>query len=146
MNHRCLLLDRFELIERARTAAGTNSTSIRPCIGRANIGIPERPCAALARPGSINAAFARLAVEENAIAVGVFDETFADADLAYISRFKFGNIDAHLGRQPGDVLLIDPHVTWRAGAAIAAARALELQAVLVPGLSFLVRHNTSIKS
>jgi hypothetical protein len=141
VEHGCLLFDRLELIQLADPAAGADFAGVGPRFGRADIRVPERPGAALPRAGGVDAALAGFGVEEDAI-VGLLQlfEAFSDTNFANVLFFKLGNIDADLGGKRGDLFGVHPDVAGRAGAAIAAAGALELQAVLVPGLIVLFSH------
>src|SRR4051812_13906428 len=104
--------------------------------------MPKGPGAALSRAGAVNLAFAGLAVEKHAVPVVELDKALANAHGSYVLQLKF--LDRHSDelRQGFDFFLVDPDVTCCACATIAALRALETKAILVPGLFlvFLVAH------
>jgi hypothetical protein len=88
----------------------------------------------LARTSRVDRALARFVVEKDAIAVGILDETFADADAAHVLLLELLDFQANVSGQRCDLFSIDPNEARRASAAIATLRALESQALLEPGL------------
>ena len=132
---RPLGFDLAELVELAGAAAGTGMAGCLPVFGRTDVGVPERPGAALARTGLVNRALA-VGVKENAVEVlfFFFFEAFPLTYLADVFCFEIVGLHAGACGEIGDVIFIDPYVAGAAGAAIAAARALELETVFVPGL------------
>ena len=133
-----LLFDRFQLVQFAFAASGADLAGVCPGLGGADVGIPERPGATLARACGVHAALSRFGVEEDAIVVLQLLETFADADLSHVFSLKLGHLEPDLGSEGRDFVFTYPHVAGRAGAAVAAAGALEAQAIFVPGL---IAHN-----
>jgi hypothetical protein len=138
---RPLGIDFLELVEPAGAASGTHAAGLRPGLGRAEIRFPEGPSSALARAGSIHAALSRFAVEEHTISVSILLQTLSHANFTDIPRFKLRNLHSHLSCKGCDVLFVHPHVSRRAGTAIATGAALETQAVFVPRLRLRVRHD-----
>jgi hypothetical protein len=130
-----LLLDVLKLVELALAAAGARFAGLGPSFGRLQIGIPERPGAALAGPLFVHRTFTALVIEEYAVAIFVFVEAAADPDLPDILFLEFRRIHFEPFGEGVDFRLVDPHVSWRAGAAISAARAFEFQTVLIPRFS-----------
>jgi len=132
--------DLCELIEPAGAAAGANAASFRPRFWRADIRVPEGPGAALPRASVVDAALSGRTIEENAITIGEFDETFSHANLADKARLKIFDFESHFRCELGYIFFVDPDETGRARAAVAATGALEVEAVFVPGLFFPLCH------
>jgi hypothetical protein len=83
-----LRLNDIEHVKFSLAATWTNLARPLPILGCPQIRIPERPRSTLSRSCPIDAAFARLPIEKDAIAVGKFFETFAHADGADIFLFE----------------------------------------------------------
>ena len=89
---------------------------------------PERPSPALFGASVVDAAFARIRIEENTIAVGVLDEAFSRTDIS--DEFSLEAIEvvliAHHVGDGLDFLFVDPdEAGFRSGAAIATSCALK---------------------
>ena len=89
---------------------------------------PERPSPALFGASVVDAAFSRIRIEENTIAVGVLDEAFSRTDIS--DEFSLEAIEvvliAHHVGDGLDFLFVDPdEAGFRSGAAIATSGALE---------------------
>ena len=82
---------------------------------------------------SVNVAVSVGTIKKYAVAVGELFEAFADADFANKVSFKLFDFHLQSLSQVGDFLLVDPHVSRGARAAVTTSGALELQAVFVPG-------------
>ena len=99
-----------------------------PGLGRRQVGIPERPGAALPGSGGIDRAVARFAVEKDAIAIGEFAQALANADGAHVFVLEFLDVPiAYQSGQRGDLFGVHPYEPGRSRAAIAAFGALELE-------------------
>lgn len=121
-------------------AAGADFAGLLPVFGSLQVGIPEGPGSTLAWPCIVDLALARLVVEEDAIAIGVFFETFPPTFHPHVFSFEFDEITlADYCGDGSDLFLIYPHKTGRPSAAIAALSAVETEAVGIPRLS----HNLS---
>lgn len=96
--------------------------------------VPVRPGAALQGSDRIDGAggFAFFALEENAIAAGLFGETVAHADAAEMLGIEPAICAAEERGDFCDFVLGGPYVAGRAAAAIAALRAGELETISVP--------------
>ena len=95
---------------RPRLQPGQRSAVCLPGRRRGEIRRPERPRAALPRPGFVDPASAACVVEEHAIAVGQLDEALANAHRADVSPLELLDREAHGGGQRLDLGPIDPHV------------------------------------
>jgi hypothetical protein len=138
-----LCFDLTKLVEPTGAAAGANLAGSLPRLGTSQVRVPEGPGAALPRPGVVHGALSRLAVEEDAVVVVVqLLQALTDADLSNVLRLEFAFIEPDFGGERRDFLLVDPHKTGSTGAAIAAASALEAEAIFVPRRSFSSRHMT----
>src|SRR5262249_32492741 len=105
-----------------------------PVLRRADVALPERPGAALPRPGRVDGA-APFAVVKDAIAVGLLAQAAAPADRPGVQPLGLLRPFAAQVGEVGNLLLRHPDVAWGTGAAVAAAGAAEAQAVGVPGLA-----------
>ena len=117
----------------AASSSGAFLAGLFPSFGGEDRAFPERPSPTLTGANWINGA-TELAIIKDAIAVGFFFQTSLAAVEPSVSRF--GLIDtlaAKLGNG-GNLFIIHPNKTRRAGAAVAASRAPKLQTVLVPGI------------
>ena len=133
-----LFLDLLELVELAFAAPRADFAGVLPRLFIADIGAPEGPSLALTGTSFVDGAFARLGVEQHTVvALGTFFQAAADANLTDILFLKSCGSHVQLSGQRVDLGLIDPDVTWRAGAAVAAASTFEAKAVLVPRLSLI---------
>ena len=124
------------MIQRMKLTAAatrTNAASVFPILRCFQIGVPERPSTALPWPGTIDAALPCLTVEEYAVAVGKFLEALPGSDAANVLVFEFSQILADERGQGRDLLVVDPHMARRAGAAIAALGASEAKSRVIPG-------------
>jgi hypothetical protein len=107
-----------------------------PSFGGKDRAFPERPSPTLTRANRVDRA-TQLTIIENAITVGFFFQTPLVTARPSVSRFGLiGTFTAEL-RDGGNLFIIHPNKTRRAGAAIAASRALKTQTVLVPGIGHL---------
>lgn len=104
-----------------------------PVFGRFDVPLPERPRPALRRTHRINLAPANRAVEEHAIAVGEFRQRDLSSDRARVQQPNLSDRLVQIRRDRLDFLVLDPDVTGRAGATVAALRAGESETVFVPG-------------
>ena len=121
-------------MELALATSRANLASLGPSFRRAEIGLPKGPGPALARPCGVDLAFARLAIEENAVSIVVFDEALADPHRTDIPSLEGSNFQANFLCQFGNISLVDPNETGGTGAAIPASCTLETQALFVPRL------------
>jgi hypothetical protein len=80
-------IDLLKRIELAFVAAWTGFGRLPPLAWAFQIGRPERPRPALLGPDFVDAASSRFWVEEDAIAIGVFDQTSASSDVS--NEFSF---------------------------------------------------------
>jgi len=131
-------LDLVKAVEPPATAAGTVAACLGPVLGCAEVRPPKRPHAALPRPVFVHGALPRLALEKNAVAVPSFDKALSDANSPHVPHLERLHVEAQLLRHTGDLSPIHPYEARCTGAAVAAASALESQAVLVPGLAVAV--------
>ena len=133
-----LCLDLLDRIKLAMPGPGTDFFDALPRFWRFDIRIPERPRAALRGANRIDRAPALFGMQEGAIAAaGEFLEADPIADPPCVLRANFFQ---RLSQELGDLdelFFVDPDVTFRSRAAIAALRTLEPQAVFVP---FFVAH------
>src|SRR5262245_1949613 len=121
-------LDRNQL---ALAGAGTRSAHPVPGFPRAQVAVPERPGAALARPHRVDRA-AGAAVVKHAIAVRLLAQRAAAVVFLGMDGDEFFPwLLAELG-DGVDFLVVDPNIAGRAGAAVAAAGAREAKPILVP--------------
>src|SRR5262249_32891752 len=106
-----------------------------PGVRTFQIGIPERPGATLPRTNGVDRAPPRLGIEKGAVAVRELAKAHAFPDGSRVLEFDFaGRFVEEIGNLL-NLVSVHPHVAFRAGTAIAALRAFEFQAVLVPGLT-----------
>jgi len=120
-------------------AAGSRAflAGLLPSFGREDRAFPERPSPALSRPNRVDRA-TELTIIKDAIAVGFFFQTPLVTARPSVSRLGLvGTLASELGNG-GNLFIIHPNKTRRAGAAIAASRAPKLQTVLVPGIGHLI--------
>ena len=103
-----------------------------PCRRAGEIRIPEGPSPALARPRTIDLARSALAVKENTVAVGKFDQTPANSNPPYIAFFKLLDLEFQQCCQRLDFLFVDPDIAGCPGTTITALRALESEAGMIP--------------
>jgi hypothetical protein len=128
-------IDLLKRIQLAFVAAWTGFGRLPPLAWAFQIGRPERPRPALLGPDFVDAATACLRVEENAVAIGVFDQTSASSDVPNEFSFKTVQIVLHadLLCDRFDFLLVDPNKSGLGPrAAIATSGALEGQAGSIP--------------
>jgi hypothetical protein len=125
----------FNAVDLPLTAAWADLARLLPCLRRFDVRVPERPGAALARPGVVNLAFATFGIEENAIAVVVFEQAFTRTDSANVAGLEIVSGQAHCFGQGRYFLVVHPHIARCAGAAIAALGTLKSQSVLEPRAS-----------
>jgi hypothetical protein len=126
--------DSLQRHERSAPASRAALAHSFPVVRRVEVGRPEGPGAALPRPHGINLACAAFAVEEDAVAAGKLDETLALPHAAHVAIFELLDLDADGRRQRGDLILVHPHVTGLARAALAALGTSETQTGMVPRL------------
>src|SRR5262249_49246589 len=94
---------------------------------------PEGPRAALARARGVDRA-AVLAAPEDALVVRLLGQAGgAVLEQARVALAEVRQIEMEVPRERRGLVLVDAHRAGRARAAVAAARALEAQAVGVPG-------------
>jgi len=130
----------LKLIQFSFAAARTRFAGFSPRLFAADVRFPEGPGFALARAGFIDFAFTRFGVEEDAVvAFGEFNEAATDADVADVFFFASGGSNIKEFGEDIDFFLRDPDVAGRSSAAVAAAGALETQAVGVPGSGWRLR-------
>jgi hypothetical protein len=72
-------------------------------------------------------------IEQDAVASIDFNQTLPLADTPDALRFEFQHVDLHGQGQRRNFGPADPNVARIAGAAVAAAGALELEALAIPG-------------
>lgn len=130
-------------------AAAAEAGRLAPRVGGIDILLPERPGFALDRANVVDAAPPPNGVEQNAVAVGQFDERFAPAvNQANVPILELVSVQVD---RPGDFFELfvgDPDVARFPGTAAAAFAALEAEALPKPrrvgGLFFglsLIEHN-----
>src|SRR6266478_8148066 len=103
------------------------------CKGRA---FPERPSPTLAGASGVDRA-TELTIIKDAIAVGFFFQTPLAAVEPSVSRLGLIDTLASKLGNGGNLFIIHPNKTRRAGAAVAASRATKPQTILVPGIGHL---------
>ena len=134
VKNRGLLLNMRELVELPLAAPGARFARFSPGFGAAEIGIPERPGAALAGALFVDRALTAFVVEEHTIAVLVFHQATPDPDLPNVLFLERRWLHLEPLGKCIDFGLIHPHIAGSACATITAAGAFEFQAVLVPRL------------
>src|SRR5712692_965194 len=115
----------------ALAGARADVASAFPGFGRGDVAFPKWPGTALARANGIHRT-ARFAVPKYTVAVGFLAQADAVAHGPCVHLGRFVDTFPAVRGDGGDFLHIDPDVARRSGAAVAAARAFETQAVLVP--------------
>src|SRR5439155_17071012 len=93
----------------------------------------EWPGAALTRAGLVDGAFAGLAIEKDAVAIGELLQAFAGPNVADVAVFELRDLNTNQSSQSRDFLVVDPNVARRARTAVAALSAIETQTGVVPG-------------
>jgi hypothetical protein len=126
-------LNLFQGNDWAMVAPRTAIGDFLPRLGRRYVRRPKRPSAALARTLFVDLATASLAIEENAIAAGQFDQAFSLADQTNVALLKIFRTDSKQSRHCLDFGLVDPNITRYSSATIAAPGALETQSLMIPG-------------
>lgn len=121
-----LCLNLFQRNQLTAIAAGAMSLGLFPGLGTGKIRIPEGPRPALARPALVDLAGAAFGMEENAIAVGKLDQALTDSNPPYIALFELLHVQFQEPGQPLDFLFIDPDISGRSRATIAALGAFEM--------------------
>ena len=123
LKHFALQLNLFQGNELAFAAARADFAGLPPCFFVTKIRVPKRPGFALPGASAVNRAFASFTIEEHAIAVGEFDQRFANAHLSNVLLFE--RFDGHplRHRQGCYFFLVHPNEARRTGATIAALRA-----------------------
>src|SRR5262245_6822433 len=129
-------LDRDQL---ALPCPGTTAPRRFPRPRRCDVALPKRPCPALPRSVLINGAAAPT-VEEDAVAVRLLTQRDSARRFLRIDREKLVLSQFDESRDGRDFFVIEPNISWFAGATIAAARAFEAQAIAIPNL-FAARHD-----
>jgi hypothetical protein len=120
----------------AASGSGAFLAGLSPSFRREDRAFPERPSPTLTGANRINGA-TELMIIKDAITVGFFFQTPLVTARPSVSRFGLlGTFTSEL-RNGGNLFIIHPHKTRRAGAAIAASRAPKPQTVLVPGIGHL---------
>lgn len=112
--------------------AGAFALGPLPVLGRGDVAFPEGPAPALPRPDRVDRA-AFFPVVHHAVAVRLLAEAPA---IPYPANMNLGELFHRLPAIRGDLpnlLVVDPDIARRPGAAVAALRAAEAEAVLVPG-------------
>jgi hypothetical protein len=125
--------DGVELVQLALAAAGADAAGVFPILGCFEVGIPERPGAALAGAGRIDRAAAGFGVEEDAVAVRELIQALAGTDPADVLVLESLHVHADDGSDRGDFFVVHPDRARRAGAAVAALGAGEAEAGVIPG-------------
>ena len=115
-------------------AAGANAAGVLPVLGRLQVRVPEGPGAALPRAGRIDgAARGSSPSKKTQSPLGnSFRLLRAPTRRTYCVLELSTSMPTQCG-QGGDLLVVDPHMARRSGAAIAALRAGESQPVVIPG-------------
>ena len=114
----------------AMVAASARLGRTIPGLGRLEIGLPERPGAALAWSGVIDLALPGFVVEKHAIAAaaiaaGRFYQAFANPHFSHILGFHLAHTQPQRGSQGFDLSLVNPDKTWSPCAAVAATSAFK---------------------
>ena len=111
---------------------GADAAGMFPVAGRLEVGFPEGPSATLAGSGVINRAAARLTIEKDAVAVGKLLQALSHTNSTAVRVFKLIDAQARQSRKRRDFFVRNPDIAGRAAAAIAALRAGESEASVVP--------------
>jgi hypothetical protein len=95
--------------------SGTTFGGFRPSFRRLEKGVPEGPGAALAGAEVVECAVAFFGIEEDAIVVGLFSQSAANADLASVDFFEFVEGDLEVIGDGLHLLFVDPNVAGGTG-------------------------------
>lgn len=90
--------------------SGTAFGGFRPGFGRLEKGVPEGPGAALAGAEVVECAGAFFGIEKDAIVVGLFAESGANADLAGVDFFEFVEGDLEVIGDGLHLFFVDPDI------------------------------------
>src|SRR5262245_553143 len=129
-----------DLLRRDQVALARARTDLaRPLPGfrGGDVALPKRPGAALPRPHRVDGAAGGLVVED-AVAAGLLAQRPAAVGAASVQAGDFLHGLAEELCDGRDFRVVHPDVARLAGAAVAAARAAEAQAVAVPGFRHAV--------
>ena len=121
-------MDSSKIVERAFTDAGTASLGLSPGLGTGHVLSPEGERAALSRPDVVDGA---ATVPEDTVEVRLVNEADAAIDPPQVLAAEGLSIQCEIDRKARDLGFVDPDVAV-SSAAVAAAAALEVQAVAVP--------------
>ena len=127
-----LFADVFQGNKIARARAGTTSLSFFPGGFVDDIGIPERPGAALNRSHRINFAPASFVVEKSAVAVTKFSQRCSALGWSSVKQTDFADWFFEVVSDGSNVFVRDPDKTGRPRATISAPGTLKVQAVTEP--------------
>src|SRR5262245_25149931 len=128
------LLPRDQLALPGARAAFTRPLPVLRCRDAA---LPERPGPALPRADGVDRTTLRPVIED-AVAVEPFAQTPLVADAARVDGQHLGGTFSAIGGDVLDLVVVDPDVSRRPGAAVAAAGAAEAKAVLIPRLGHAI--------
>jgi hypothetical protein len=120
----------------AASSSGAFLAGLFPSFRGEDRAFPERPSPALTGANRINGA-TEFTIIKDAIAVGFFFQALLTAVEPSVSRLGLIDTLASKLGNGGNLFIIHPNKTRRAGAAIAASRAPKPQTVLVPGIGHL---------
>src|SRR5437667_15308 len=104
----------------AAAGAGADLARLLPRLGRADVALPERPCAALPRPHRVNGT-AGGAVVKHAVAVELLAQGAAAVRQPRVQAAHLRHLLAAKRGDGGQLLLVHPDEPGGAGAAMAAA-------------------------
>jgi hypothetical protein len=107
-----------------------------PSLGREDRAFPERPSPTLSGANRVDRA-TELTIIKDAITVDFFFQSSLVAARPSVSGFGLIDTFAAELRDGGNLFIIHPNKTRRAGAAVAASRAPKPQTVFVPGIGHL---------
>ena len=129
------LLDFLRRVSRALVDPGTLGAGLFPVGWSLDDLAPERECPALRGSNRIDLA---ALVEENAVAVGAFDQAELPMHLAHILAGEFAVIHSQHFRDAVKLRDCEPDIPRAAGAAMSALCAFEFQTICVPRHSHIV--------